>query len=184
MNAYEILADRALARAVCAELDGDVFTKEQSSFGGLSLPFGLTVVWGGDVTNYLNATNDQINTVSADIAKTLLPDDFMTSWASFLTQWQTYYNSEINSTHILGAADSMNMIDTYVQRLKGYQDKMKELGAAKNTPEIVQDPGSQYNPNKGQPGFGTLEAIGVGAAGILVILVGVKVLKTTLVPHF
>lgn len=137
-----------------------------------------TIVWSGDVDDYLKSTNDQMRALDNDIAHASLPADFTNAWQFFKTDWDHFYAKESDTTHFLGAAGTMDQIDVYVEKMKQYQLKMQQLGAAKNVPGIVEDPNSIFQVDEttilGKNS--SLKAAGIGAGLVVVAIVGIKVL--------
>lgn len=174
MNAYEIYAGRQLQRRVQSELGESQFAGESEigaiDFGGLG-----SIVFSGDVTDYLESTNKQIMALDRDIiASDKIPRDFAASWEGFKNEWVTFYRAESDTWFSIGAAKTMGEIDLYVERLKQYQSKLGTFGS--NIPTtIVTDPHSIYNPNADLfAGWSTTQKAAAGAGAALVLLLALR----------
>lgn len=145
----------------------------EAEFAGDLFP---SIVWRSDATNYLQSTSEQIESLQAQIDNSpfILPNDFLTGWQTFKTQWEGFKKDSTDGIHIFDSASIMDSTDVYVQRLKAYQTTLQKLGVAKNAPEIVTDPDSHFAP---KTGLSTLQLAGVGLAiGVAGIIVAKVVL--------
>jgi len=176
-DCFDIHQRRKIASTVGWELGEDTanatFAADPSFAGALG-----TIVWESDVYDYLDSTDAQVRSIKRDIeaAGDKLPADFLASWAGFVSEWDELYKKERADSHTFDGVTIMNKVDSYVERLKGYQTKMQALGVAKNVPSIMTSVDSVFNKSAlTGPQMGLIAAVaGIGT------VVGFKVLKTLL----
>lgn len=130
-----------------------------------------TVINTQDVWDYLDSTNNQVNAVSNDYEYNtdVVPKLSVINWEKFWYEWYEFYEREYNTTHIFGAADIMDKIDVYVNRLKTHRDNvivfLKKAGRNPTSTEVVV-------PVKTDP-VNEIKILGIGmllGAGSLILL--------------
>lgn len=137
------------------------------------------VVSTQDVWDYLDSTNGQIKEVAIDYGNNpdIIPKSDVIAWEKFYYEWNDFYDTNRNTTHIFGAAGVMDLTDTYMERLKGYRDKIKSILANAGRPmtsnEIVPP---SYSEEKSDL-ISQLKPFGYGVAAGVFVFILIKIVK-------